>query len=78
MFLGKATLLGLAGGFGGFVVGTILAAILGPQLLGVHVQPMPILLGVGMATATVVSVAASYLPARRAAGLDPCLVFNDA
>jgi len=78
MFLGKATLLGLTGGFGGFIVGTILAAILGPQLLGVQVQPMPMLLGVGMATATVVAVAASFLPARRAAGLDPCLVFNDA
>ncbi|QDV14839.1 Macrolide export ATP-binding/permease protein MacB [Rosistilla oblonga] len=78
MFLGKATLLGLAGGVGGFAAGTILAAILGPQLLGVHVQPMPSLLGVGMATATVVAVLASLLPARRAAGVDPCLVFNDA
>jgi len=78
MFLGKATLLGLAGGFGGFVVGTIVAAILGPQLLGIAVQPMPQLLAVGMGAATVVAVAASFLPARRAAGLDPCLVFNDA
>ena len=78
MFLGKATLLGLAGGLGGFVVGTIVAAVLGPQLLGISVQPMPHLLAVGMVAATVVAVAASFLPARRAAGLDPCLVFNDA
>ncbi|QEG01526.1 Macrolide export ATP-binding/permease protein MacB [Stieleria maiorica] len=78
MFLGKATLLGLAGGLGGFVVGTIVATVLGPQLLGISVQPMPHLLAVGMVAATVVAVAASFLPARRAAGLDPCLVFNDA
>ncbi len=78
MFLGKATLLGLTGGFGGFVLGTIVAAILGPQLLGIYVQPMPQLLAVGMGTATVVAVGASFLPARRAAGLDPCLVFNEA
>ena len=78
MFLGKAALLGLAGGFCGFVVGTIVAALLGPQLLDIHVQPMPQLLGIGMGAATVVAVAASFLPARRAAGLDPCLVFNDA
>ena len=78
MFLGKATLLGLAGGLGGFVVGTIVAIVLGPQLLGISVQPMPHLLAVGMVAATVVAVAASFLPARRAAGLDPCLVFNDA
>ncbi len=78
MFLGKAAILGLAGGFGGFAFGTILALILGPQLLDVSVQPMPQLLAVGMFTATVVAVAASFLPARHAAGLDPCLVFNDA
>lgn len=78
MFLGKATLLGIAGGIGGFVVGTILAEVLGPQLLGVAVQPMPRLCAVGIAAATIVAVTASYLPARRAAGLDPCLVFNDA
>ncbi len=78
LFLGKATMLGLAGGIGGFIVGTVVAAVLGPQLLGISVQPMPHLLAVGMAAATIVAVAASFLPARRAAGLDPCLVFNDA
>jgi putative ABC transport system permease protein len=78
MFLGKATLLGIAGGLGGFVLGTIAAVILGPHLLQVSVQPMPELCAVGIVAATLVAVAASYLPARRAAGLDPCLVFNDA
>ena len=78
LFLGKAMLLGLAGGIGGFVCGTIVAVVVGPQLLGVSVQPMPQLLGIGMAAATIVAVSASFLPARRAAALDPCLVFNDA
>ena len=78
MFLGKATLLGLVGGFSGFFVGSLLATILGPQLLGVQARPMPMLLGVGIATATLVSIAASFPPARRAAGIDPCLVFSDA
>lgn len=78
MFLGKATILGVSGGIFGFAVGTILAAILGPQLLGVNIQPIPQLCLVGIIAATVVAIAASYLPARRAAGLDPCLVFNDA
>ena len=78
LFLGKAALMGLTGGVGGFVAGTILAAVLGPQLLGVHVQPMPHLLAIGMMAATIVAVTASFLPARRASRLDPCLVFNDA
>ncbi len=78
MFLGKAMLLGLVGGLMGFLGGTILAAVLGPRLLGITVQPLPELLAIGMAAATLVALAASFLPARRAAGLDPCLVFNDA
>jgi len=78
LFLGKATLLGLAGGLGGFLVGTALSIVLGPELLGVSVQPMPQMCAIGVATATIVALAATYLPARRAAGVDPCLVFNDA
>lgn len=77
MFLGKAMLLGLAGGLGAFVVGTPIAAIVGQQLLGVTVQPMPNLLAVSIVCATVVAVAASFLPARYAAALDPCLAFNE-
>jgi len=77
LFLGKATVLGLAGGTIGFIVGTALAAVLGPRLLNVSVQPMPILLAIGLATACVVAVAASYLPARRASRLDPCLCFSE-
>ena len=77
MFLGKATILGVAGGGIGFVAGTALAMAIGPQLVGVSVLPLPYLCGVGIATATVIAVAASYLPARRAARLDPCLCFSD-
>ncbi|MEZ6049620.1 MAG: FtsX-like permease family protein [Planctomycetaceae bacterium] len=78
LFLGKALLLGITGGIGGYIAGTILAIILGPNLLGIEVAPMPQLLLIGLVSATAVALAASYLPARRAAGLDPCLVFNDA
>ncbi|MFN3157669.1 MAG: ABC transporter permease [Rubinisphaera brasiliensis] len=78
LFLGKATILGLTGGIAGFVIGTILALLIGPKLLGVVVQPIPELCLVGLIAATFVTLGASYFPARRAAGLDPCLVFKDA
>ena len=77
MFLGKATILGVAGGGVGFIAGTLLAMAIGPQLVGVSVLPLPYLCGVGIATATVIAITASYLPARRAAKLDPCLCFSD-
>lgn len=78
LFLGKALVLGLVGGMGGFLGGTILAAVLGPHLLGIAVQPLPELLGIGLGAATLVAIGASFLPARRAAGFDPCLVFIEA
>ena len=43
IFLLKALLLGLVGGVGGYVLGTVLAVVLGPQLAGVPVLPMPML-----------------------------------
>jgi len=43
IFLLKALLLGLAGGIGGYVLGTVLAVTLGPRLAGVPVLPMPVM-----------------------------------
>jgi putative ABC transport system permease protein len=78
LFLGKAVLLGLAGGIGGALAGTLAAVLLGPQVLGSAVEPLPSLAVMGVAAAVAVSVAASFPPAFRAAGLDPCLCFKEA
>ena len=77
MFLLKAVWLGLAGGLGGYALGTALAAVLGPRLAGVPVLPMltPLFWAVGLAVG--VCVAATYLPARRAARLDPSAALQE-
>jgi putative ABC transport system permease protein len=72
LFLGKAAVLGLAGGIGGYLLGTGLAAWLGPRLAGVPVRPIPALALASTAVALAVALLATYLPARRAARLDPC------
>ena len=77
IFLLKALILGVAGGIGGYVLGTILAMILGPKLAGVIVLPMPLLALLAVGISVALTLAASFFPARRAARLDPCATFQE-
>jgi putative ABC transport system permease protein len=77
LFLGKALVIGLAGGVLGYFAGTALAVGLGPAWAGISVQPVPSLATAAVLLAAVVSLVASYLPARRAALVDPCLCFRE-
>jgi putative ABC transport system permease protein len=77
IFLLKALLLGVAGGVGGFVVGTLLAVTLGPRLAGVPVLPMPALALWAVAISVGITLLASFFPARRAARLDPVTSFQE-
>jgi putative ABC transport system permease protein len=77
LFLGKALLLGLAGGIGGYLAGSGVAWWLGPKLAGVPVRPLPLLALTATGMAVVVVVLASFLPARKAALLDPCACFKE-
>ncbi|MBX3432255.1 MAG: ABC transporter permease [Pirellulales bacterium] len=77
MFLAKALVLGLVGGVGGFVIGTFLAVALGPKLAGVTVLPMPLLSVWAVAISVGIALVASYIPARRAAMLDPVATFRE-
>lgn len=77
IFMAKALLLGVVGGLGGFLVGTLLAVTLGPKLAGVPVLPMPILAAWAAGISISVALLASYFPARRAAALDPVSAFRE-
>ncbi len=77
VFLLKALLLGGAGGIGGYVLGSILAFVLGPQLAGMRVWPMWELAIAAIVISVGLTLVASYFPARRAARLDPCATFQE-
>jgi putative ABC transport system permease protein len=77
IFLLKALILGAAGGIGGYVLGTILAVILGPKLAGVIVLPMPLLALLAVGISVALALVASFFPAWRAARLDPCATFQE-
>ncbi len=77
MFLLKGLLLGLAGGVGGYVLGTLLAVTFGPRLAGITVMPMPILIVWAIGISVGIALLASCLPARNAARLDPCATFQE-
>jgi putative ABC transport system permease protein len=77
MFLLKALLLGLAGGAGGYVLGTAIAVVFGPRIAGVLVLPMPILALWAVGVAVAIALVSSYFPARQAARLDPATALQE-
>jgi putative ABC transport system permease protein len=77
LFVGKALVLGLIGGVGGFFLGSAAAMGLGPQLANVEVRPIPIMAAVAVGVSLVVTLLASLLPAWRASRLDPCVCFRE-
>lgn len=77
MFLLKALLLGLGGGIMGYVLGTVMAVVLGPRIAGVPVFPITWLAPPAIGIATAIALIASYFPARRAAKLDPTLALQE-
>ncbi len=62
IFLLKALILGVAGGIGGYVLGTILAVVLGPKLAGVIVLPMPMLALLAVGISVALALVGQFLP----------------
>lgn len=77
VFLLKALVLGLLGGVGGYILGTLLAIILGPLIAGVPVLPIPSLFFLSLLLSLSIVLIASYFPARYATRLDPCTVLQE-
>ncbi|MEE2937641.1 MAG: FtsX-like permease family protein [Planctomycetota bacterium] len=77
MILLKASTVGVCGGVCGLGLGLVAAYVAGPQFLGVATNVSMQAVMIGLVVAVIVSLVASYPPARKAAHLDPCLCFQD-
>lgn len=71
MFVHKAAIIGMAGGTGGYLMGTAAAAMLGPRIIGLSVQPSFDLLFYSVIAGVLLSSLAAAIPALLAARLDP-------
>ena len=77
LFLIKAVILGFMGGITGYILGTLSALVLGPQLAGLNVSPVPIYLVMSILVAIVIALLGSILPVYRAARLDPAMIMQE-
>lgn len=77
IFLLKALILGVLGGVGGFILGTVIAIVSGPLLAGVPVLPLWQWLPLSLGLALAITLVASYFPARYATRLDPSCVLQE-
>jgi putative ABC transport system permease protein len=77
LFFAKSIVLGVLGGIGGYLVGTLAALILGPELAGLSVQPIPIYLVWSVLISLVIAVLGSWYPTYRATRLDPALILQE-
>jgi putative ABC transport system permease protein len=69
-------LLALAGGAAGYVIGILLARIVGQKIFGVAPQPSLLVLAVIIGLAAVVTLAGSAIPLRRAARYEPAPILR--
>jgi putative ABC transport system permease protein len=77
LFLTKSLILGLVGGTLGYLLGTLAAMVLGPQLAGLAISPIPIYLLWSLIVASAIALLGSWYPVYRAARLDPALIMQE-
>jgi putative ABC transport system permease protein len=76
IFLTEQLMLALAGGAVGFVLGALLARVLGSSVFGSPAPPRLVLLPVVLALATLVALIGSLIPLRRAAHFNPAPILR--
>jgi len=77
LFFAKSIVLGILGGLGGYLLGTVSALILGPELAGLKVEPVPIYIVWSLLIAVAIALLGSWYPTYRATRLDPASILQE-
>ncbi|OHE55727.1 MAG: hypothetical protein A3K61_02240 [Thaumarchaeota archaeon RBG_16_49_8] len=76
LYLTEASLIGLAGGAAGYIVGTVLAALIGLQIYGAMLPPQPSVLLITVLISLGLVLAASIVPVRSALRVESAVVLK--
>ena len=71
LLFGKAAILGLVGGVLGYLLGTTAGVILGPELAGLDVPPVPVYLLWAILLSLAAALLGTLVPAWRAGRIEP-------
>lgn len=71
LFLIKASILGIIGGISGFILGTVAALLLGPELAGLSVKPLPEMLFYSLIISILISLLGAVIPTYLASRIEP-------
>jgi len=77
LFFAKSIILGVLGGVGGYLLGTLSALVLGPELAGLAVEPVPIYFVWSLLIAVAIALLGSWYPIYRATRLDPASILQE-
>jgi putative ABC transport system permease protein len=77
VFLLKALYIGLTGGIAGYIIGTVMAVILGPKFAGIPVLPIPVLFVYSVVLSAVIALLASIVPVIKATRVDPFVIMQE-
>ena len=77
LFFSKALALALVGGLAGYALGSLAAMVLGPQLAGIRVPPVPIFLFWSLLIASGICILGAWVPIYRATRIDPALIMQE-
>jgi len=77
LFLLKAILIGSAGGIIGYIIGTVLAVLLGPKIAGIPINPILLYLLYSILISVILALIASLIPAIKASRIDPVTIIQE-